>query len=251
MRRDLTMPASALFRFVMALAWGVLSPAVSAADEPVVRQPLFRVADLNTGESQDIELSNGKRVTLKLLGVEETRDNLRSAVRLARVKVEVHGAVATIESGNYRLPVTVGEVQIDCPATQGLYRRHDLFEDSWGLDKEARLRLWPKGSPWIEPGTFGYPIRQRWFANVTQAGNEPSYVMATTLRRRAISTTTPETTSAAWRGSIRCLPPATGSSFPRAGKRSPSIPICRSISSRATRLSMLLTLMAGFTGTRT
>jgi murein DD-endopeptidase MepM/ murein hydrolase activator NlpD len=87
------------------------------------------------------------------------------------------GAVATIESGNYRLPITVGSVQIDCAATQGLYLRHDTFEDSWGLDKDARLRLWPKGSPWIEPGSFGYPIKQRWFGNVTQAGNEPSYVM--------------------------------------------------------------------------
>jgi murein DD-endopeptidase MepM/ murein hydrolase activator NlpD len=58
-----------------------------------------------------------------------------------------------------------------------LYPRHDLFEDSWGLDKEVRLRLWPKGSPWMEPGSFGYPLKQRWFGNVTQAGNEPSYVM--------------------------------------------------------------------------
>jgi hypothetical protein len=160
-----------------ALAWGCLCRTASSADEPVVHQPLFQVADLNTGESQVINLSDGKKVTLKLLGVEETRDNLRSAIRLARVKVEVNGAVATIESGNYRLPVTIGDVQIDCPATQGLYWRRDLFEDSWGLDKAARLRLWPKGSPWMEPGTFGYPIRQRWFANVTQAGNEPSYVM--------------------------------------------------------------------------
>jgi hypothetical protein len=162
---------------LMALSLGVLCLRFSTADEPVVRQPLFRVADLNTGESQDIELSDGKKVTLKLLGVEETRDKVRSALRLAKVKVNVNGVTATIESGNYRLPLTVGDVQIDCPATHGLYLRHDTFEDSWGLDKEARLRLWPKGSPWMEPGTFGYPIRQRWFGNVTQAGNEPSYVM--------------------------------------------------------------------------
>jgi hypothetical protein len=135
------------------------------------------VADLNIGESQKIELSSGKQVTVKLLGVEESRDKLRSALRLARVKVEVNGAVGRIESGNYRLPMTLDDVQIDCPATLGLYPRHDRFEDSWGLDKQARLRLWPKGSPWMEPGTFGYPIRQRWFGNATQAGNEPSFVM--------------------------------------------------------------------------
>ena len=160
-----------------ALVVEVLGQRIATADEPVPRQPLFRVADLNVGESQDVELSNGKRATIKLLGVEETRDKLRSALRLARVTVEVNGVVARIESGNYRLPMTVGDVQIDCPATQGLYRRHDPFEDSWGLDKQARLRLWPRGSPWMEPGTFGYPIKQRWFGNATQAGNEPSFVM--------------------------------------------------------------------------
>ena len=171
-------PVTAIRRLALAaLVVEVLGQRISTADEPVPRQPLFRVADLDIGESQDVELSNGKRATVKLLGVEETRDKLRSALRLARVTVEVNGVVAKIESGNYRLPMTVGDVQIDCPATQGLYPRHDPFEDSWGLDKQARLRLWPKGSPWMEPGTFGYPIKQRWFGNATQAGNEPSFVM--------------------------------------------------------------------------
>ena len=161
----------------MLLIMTVLNHGVLFGAEPLARQPLFRVTDLNVGESQLLKLSDGSQARVKLLRIEETRDALRSALRLARVKVEVNGVSETIESGNYRLPMTVGGVQIDCPATQGLYPRHDLFEDSWGLDKDARLRLWPKGSPWLEPGSFGYPIKQRWFANVTQAGNEPSYVM--------------------------------------------------------------------------
>lgn len=147
------------------------------ADSPPVLQPLFRVADLNIGESETLKLSDGSRAKVTLLEVEEIRDELRSAIRLAKVKVDVNGIIATVESGNYRLPITVGDVQLDCPATSGLYLRRDLFEDSWGLDKKARLRVWPKGSPWIEPGSFVYPIRQRWFGNATQAGNEPSYVM--------------------------------------------------------------------------
>ena len=69
-----------------------------------------------------------------------------------------------------------GDVQIDCPITKGYYDRHDPFEDSWGLDKEARVRIWAKDSPWMESGTFAYPVRQRWFASPTQIGNEPSYV---------------------------------------------------------------------------
>ena len=96
-----------------ALVVEVLGQRISTADEPVPRPPLFRVADLDIDESQDIELSDGKRATMKFLGVEETRDKLRSALRLARVTVEVNGVVARIESGNYRLPMTVGDVQID------------------------------------------------------------------------------------------------------------------------------------------
>ena len=162
---------------LIVLVMAALNQGVLFGAEQLARQPLFRVTDLNVGESQLLNLSDGSQANVKLLRIEETRDALRSALRLARVKVEVNGVIETIESGNYRLPMTVGGVQIDCPATQGLYPRHDLFEDSWGLDKDARLRLWPKGSPWLEPGSFGYPIKQRWFANVTQAGNEPSYVM--------------------------------------------------------------------------
>jgi hypothetical protein len=44
------------------------------------------------------------------------------------------------------------------------------------LEKDARLRLWPAGSPRERPGTFGYPVRQRWFASSTQMANEPVYV---------------------------------------------------------------------------
>ena len=113
---------------------------------------------------------------MKLLGVEETRDGLRAAIREARVTVEVNGQPATLVSATYRLPLTVAGVQIDCPVTKGYYKNCDPFEDSWGLDKDARLRLWPAGSPWTAPGTFAYPIKQRWFAGPTQMGNEPSFV---------------------------------------------------------------------------
>src|SRR5262245_14828036 len=114
-----------------AVVLGILGQGVLRAAEPV-RQPPFRVADVNVGESREVELSDGSTAKLTLLGVEETRDKIRSALRLAKVKINVNGVVTTIESGNYRLPVTVGGVQIDCPATQGLYPRHDTFEDSWG-----------------------------------------------------------------------------------------------------------------------
>ena len=154
----------------------VVSVAPPAGQDEAPRQPLLRTVDLDRGESQVIELSDGTKARVRLLDVEEDRDGVRSAIREARVKLEVNGQAATLVSANYRLPVTVGGVQIDCPVTRGYYRNCDPFEDSWGLEKDARLRLWPAGSPLVAPGSFAYPIRQRWFAGATQMGNEPSFV---------------------------------------------------------------------------
>ena len=141
-----------------------------------VREPAFRTLDLNKEEVQEVELASGNKVTVKLLEVKEERDSLRSAIRRAAVTIEINGTAATTTSGTYHLPITVGDVQIDCPVTKGYYDRHDQFEDSWGLDKDARLRIWPKDSAWMEKGSFAYPVKQRWFASPTQIGNEPSYV---------------------------------------------------------------------------
>ncbi len=138
------------------------------------RQPLVRVMDLDVGETQEIELSNGTKARVKLIDLQEKRDSLRAAVREARVRVEVNGTPILLLAGNYNLPVTVGPVQIDCSITSGYNANGEVA--SWGLDKAARLRLWPAGSPWIEPGTFIYPLKQRWFATATQMANEPTYV---------------------------------------------------------------------------
>jgi cephalosporin-C deacetylase-like acetyl esterase len=140
------------------------------------RVPLVRTSDLAIGESQSVELSNGKPATVKLISVDERRDPIRDAVREAKVTVEVNGRTLTLSSGNYNLPITVAGtgVQVDCPITGGY--RSNSNDDPWGLVKDARIRLWPSGSPWIDPASFVYPARQRWFASATQMANEPTYV---------------------------------------------------------------------------
>ncbi len=140
------------------------------------QQPLFRTLDIDTGETESVQLSNGKLATVKLLGISETRDKARSAIREARAEVEINGSRATLSCGNYRLPVEVGGVQIDCTVTKAYYQNTN--RDHWGLVKEARLRVWPAGSPYMPPGSMVYPVRQLWFASRTQMGNEPTYVDA-------------------------------------------------------------------------
>jgi len=130
---------------------------------------LVRTVDLNLGEEQAVELCDGTSVRVKLVGIKERRDSVRGALREALVVVEIDGRPVTVAACLYHLPKTFGRVQIDCPVTRGFVQKG---ANPWSLDRDARIRLWPKGSPWIEPGTFGYPLTQRWFASQTQMSNE-------------------------------------------------------------------------------
>ena len=138
-------------------------------------QPLVRMADLNVGESQTVELCNGSQATVKLLALKETRDDIRGAVRRAVATVDVNGRTVSLVSSTYRLPTTIGSVQIDCPVTKG-YLQNSSKDNAWGLAKDARVRLWPAGAPLVKADTFVYPVRQRWFATDTQMANVPTFV---------------------------------------------------------------------------
>ncbi len=157
---------------------GLSLPVPAQPPAPTIT-PLVRTIDVKIGEAQTVELADGKKVVVKLLALRETRDDLRGAVRRAEATVEVAGQRLVLVSGNYRLPVTVAGAQIDCPVTRG-YRqkasRAVTGGSPWGLEKDARLRLWPARSPLLKPGTFRYPARQRWFASASQMANEPVHV---------------------------------------------------------------------------
>ncbi len=140
----------------------------------MTRTPRLRTVDLDVGESVRVQLWDSTTAQVKLLALDEVRDPIRSAVRQARVKLDINGQPIELTSATYHLPATVAGVQVDCPITRGC--RTNTTLDHWGLVKAARLRLWPAGSTWLEPGTFAYPARQRWFATATQMANEPTYV---------------------------------------------------------------------------
>jgi murein DD-endopeptidase MepM/ murein hydrolase activator NlpD len=164
-----------LFRLLILGSLVLVRTIAGAAAPPVpMIVPLVRVVDLDRGESQVVVLCDGSKVRVTLLDVDQSRDPMRDAIRQARAHVDIGGQRVWLTSATYRLPITVGGVQIDCPITKALLANSS--SDAWGLKKEARLRLWPAGSPWMNPGTFVYPLRQRWFASSTQMANEPCYV---------------------------------------------------------------------------
>ena len=148
--------------------------ASALAAEPK-RKPLFVTVDLDKGQSQMVTLSDGSRAGITLLQVVETRDDVRNAVRHAQATVRVNGQTIDLVASAYNLPKTVGNVQIDCAVTRG-YAGNSSKGNAWALERDARFRLWPAGSPWVDTDTFVYPVRQRWFATDTQMGNVPCFV---------------------------------------------------------------------------
>ena len=161
---------------VISLLTGILPESEAQGGQPTPKlEPLVRVADLDVGESQTVELCDGSRATVKLLDLKETRDDIRNAVRRAVATVEVNGQTVSLVSSTYRLPTTIAGVQIDCPITKG-YLQNSSKKNAWGLEKDALLRLWPAGSPLLKAGTFVYPVKQRWFATDTQMANVPCFV---------------------------------------------------------------------------
>ena len=142
------------------------------------RKPIRRAVDLHIGEKKRVALSDGTSTVVELRAVHEEHDSIRRAVRRADVQVAVDGVELSLASGNYHLPTQAGNVLIDCPVTNGYTANASLDETGqrWALSSDARLRLWPADSPLLAQGTFGYPVRQRWFASATQMANEPVYV---------------------------------------------------------------------------
>jgi len=148
---------------------------VRAGSPPPKLKPLVRIVDLNVGESVAVKLCDGSQATVKMLDLKERRDDIRNAIRRAVATVEVNGRTVSLVSSTYRLPTTIAGVRIDCPVTKG-YLANSSKQNAWGLAKDARIRLWPADSPLVKPGTFVYPVRQRWFASDTQMANVPTFV---------------------------------------------------------------------------
>ncbi|HIG31728.1 MAG TPA: hypothetical protein EYQ50_29490 [Verrucomicrobiales bacterium] len=65
-------------------------------------EPLFRVIDLNIGESAEVEFSAGSKATIKLLELHEGVDSISKAVRRAGVIVRW-----TDTAQNWSLPLTI------------------------------------------------------------------------------------------------------------------------------------------------
>ena len=170
-------PIISIFAVCACLMTGLLLAEDAPSPDAEQIEPLFQTVDLDIGEEQTLELTDGTSVRVKLIAVHSERDTVRGAVRKSTVDLEIDGQVISIVSSLYNLPTECGDVQVDCPVTADYVA--NAGSNYWALDKDARIRIWPKDSPWVRPGTFTYLTpAHRWFASDTQMANDPCYVNA-------------------------------------------------------------------------
>ncbi|MEX0927962.1 MAG: hypothetical protein WDZ53_01055, partial [Balneolales bacterium] len=111
-----------------------------ASPEPL--SPIVKTVDLDLGESKKVTLYDGSIASIEVLDVEPVTDPVTQAVRQVQVTVLVNGEQTTIQSGNYHLPVEAGGLQLDSPVTSHYLEL--ASQDSWALEKDVRVRLWPQ-----------------------------------------------------------------------------------------------------------
>ncbi|HID21891.1 MAG TPA: M23 family metallopeptidase, partial [Planctomycetaceae bacterium] len=150
---------------VLGCCWVLGMSSAGTAADSLPLTPLFRSVDLNVRDERRVTLPDGTKADIKLLRITEHRDPVRKALRRAEVRVRVNGVEGTLICATYNLPVELGGVRIDCPTVKGYIPG---YRNVWALDCDARLRIWPKAGPLIRPGTFLYPLPQRWAACGTQ-----------------------------------------------------------------------------------
>jgi murein DD-endopeptidase MepM/ murein hydrolase activator NlpD len=147
----------------------LIAPVAASGAESLDNAPLFQSVDLDIGDARELTLADGTTVAVKLLGITENRDSVRDALRGAEIAVEVNGVRGVLPCATYHLPTALGGVRIDCPVIKGYLRSYSNY---WSIHRDARLRVWPAQGPFIRPGTFQYPVKQRWAAASTLFDNE-------------------------------------------------------------------------------
>ena len=140
-----------------------------------------QVFDLALGEEISVDVGRVHRI--RLLEVTEIPDRIRGIIRNPSITIEVDGERAVVPAALYTMPRVIGGVKLDCAVTRGVAGALLKYKDVFGLDKDARIRCWAPDACLFGDRPMTYPVRQRWFASMTQLGNEKTYVDAGELSR--------------------------------------------------------------------
>ncbi len=139
------------------------------------------VYDLSIGECVKVNLPGGHSYKVTLLEVNEPRCKARGVIRSPYITIDVDGEKIKLPVAEYNMPKIVDQMRIACSVTRGIAEAVKKYKDVYALEKDARIRCWPLYGHLFGPTPIVYPVRQKWFASMTQMPNERCYVDACEL----------------------------------------------------------------------
>ena len=151
-----------------------LSGLLRGAEVPPRLDWPYATVDLNVGQSASVKLPNGRQAAVKLLRLTgDPRPGAACGSRSPgdrgdqRKTGHPHfGQLSLADHGGRRASGLLGRARLRAAGQEPLGAGTTTPGCGCG----------PCGAPWIQPGTFVYPLRQRWFASATQMANEPVFV---------------------------------------------------------------------------
>ena len=136
------------------------------------------VFDLKVNKSVALDPGDGRERTITLREIREPKDAVRGTIREPSIVLDIDGEKVEIKAGLYNLPQSVAGMRVDCAVTRGVAESIAIYKDLYVLSGDARIRCWPAEGFLFGPKPIVYPAQQRWFASMTQLGNEKTYVDA-------------------------------------------------------------------------
>ena len=134
--------------------------------------------DVDGGETVDVTLDDGQTHRITLVSVDEQPCAVRGVIRFPKITVDVDGQTADVPAALYHMPQVVNGVRIGCSVTRGVAEVTERNQEVFALDKDARIRCWHPDAPLFGDPPLVYPVKQCWFASMTQMANERTYVDA-------------------------------------------------------------------------
>ncbi|MFH0945692.1 MAG: PKD domain-containing protein, partial [Planctomycetota bacterium] len=126
-----------------------------------------KIICLDPGEETTFVLGSGREMRLRLLSVEEHRDQVVHLIRRADVRVEIDGKPHDLVCAPYVMPAVIDGLRIQADTTSGFVE----------LPKRVQFSLWDAAEPIIDTTKFGFPLRDfRLFSHGVQCYDEPVHL---------------------------------------------------------------------------
>ena len=134
--------------------------ALNKSIQPYSRQ---EIVALDVGDEHSFTLNNGSQRVIRLVSVEEHRDDVVKLIRRAEVDVTIDGKAVQLLCAPYVMPTVVDGLRILADTTSGFLR----------IPGRVQFSLWDATDPVVDADRLCFPLpRYRLFSHGMQAYNE-------------------------------------------------------------------------------